>query len=103
MSFVVLFVPGVTPGKWERIWAERMPHLALDLRPADAAEALVAVRDGSAQLAFVRDVAADDELHVIPLYREQPVVVAAKDSVVAAVDSVTVAELADETMLDGWT
>jgi DNA-binding transcriptional LysR family regulator len=103
MSFVVLFVPGVTPGKWERIWAERMPHMPLELRVASPAEALAAVHDGSAQAAFLRDVAADADLHVIPLYREQPVVLAAKDSLVAAVESVTVADLADETMLDGWT
>ncbi|CAN5138254.1 LysR substrate-binding domain-containing protein [soil metagenome] len=102
MSFVVSFVPGVTPGKWERIWAERMPHMPLELRPALQAEALAAVHDGTAQMAFLRDVAPDDSLHVIQLYREEPVVLTAKDSVVAAFDSVTVADLVDETMLDGW-
>jgi DNA-binding transcriptional LysR family regulator len=51
-------------------------------------------------MAFVRDVAADDDLHVIPLYREQPVVVAARDSVVAAFDALTMADLAGENVLD---
>jgi DNA-binding transcriptional LysR family regulator len=90
--FVVAFVPGVSPGKWGRIWVERMPRQPLELRPASQAAALAGL--GSAmQMAFVRDVAASDELHVIPLYREQPVVVAARDSAIAAVDAVTLADL----------
>src|SRR5882757_2659347 len=101
--FVVAFVPGVTPGKWERIWRERMPRSPLELRPASGGEALSSVRSGAASMAFLRDVTADETLHVIQLYREESVVVVPKDSVVAAFDSVTLADLADETMLDGWT
>lgn len=99
--FVVMFVPGVTPGKWERVWRDRMRREPLILTPASGADALSAVRDGSAHMALVRDVAASDDLHVIPLYREQPVVVAARDSVVAAFESLTVADLAGETVLPG--
>ncbi len=40
-------------------------------------------------------------LHVIPLYREQPVVVAARDSVVAAFTTLALADLAGETVLEG--
>lgn len=94
VPFVVLFVPGVTPGKWSRVWAERMPRQPLELRPASGVEALAAVRSGAAQMAFLRDVAAEDDLHVIPLYREQPVAVASRDSAVAAADTLTLAELA---------
>ena len=68
-----MFVPGVTPGKWERIWPDRMPRQPLDLRPASETEALAALH-GPAHMAFLRDVPASDDLHVIPLYREQPVV-----------------------------
>ena len=102
-AFVVAFVPGVTPGKWERIWRERMPQSPLELRPASAESALSAVRDGTASMAFLRDVSASDDLHVIQLYREQAVVVASKDSGVAAYESLTLADLAGEVMLDGWT
>lgn len=99
--FVVAFVPGVTPGKWERIWRERMPRSPLELRllPADAA--LASLHAGEAHMAFLRDVTADDELHVIPLYRERAVVVAPKDHPVAAFDELTLAELAGETVLAG--
>ena len=54
--FVVAFVPGATPGKWERIWRERLPRSPLELRPLPQDAALVALRDGSAHMALVRDV-----------------------------------------------
>jgi DNA-binding transcriptional LysR family regulator len=99
--FVVAFVPGVTPGKWERIWRERMPRSPLEVRPLPQDAALTALREGTAHMALVRDVAADDELHVIPLYRERPVVVAPKDHPVAAFDELTLVDLEGETILEG--
>lgn len=99
--FVVAFVPGVTPGKWSRVWDERMRRERLELRPLEQDAALAALRAGDAGMALVRDAEADDELHVIPLYREQPVVVAPKDHPVAAFESVTIEELGAETILDG--
>jgi DNA-binding transcriptional LysR family regulator len=99
--FVVTFVPGVTPGKWARIWNERLRREPLSLVPLPADEALAAVLDGSAHMGLLRDVSATDELHVIPLYREQPVVVAARDSVVASFSALTLADLAGETVLPG--
>lgn len=99
--FVVAFVPGVTPGKWERVWNERMPRSPLELRAVSQQQALAQLTDGSVTMAFVREVAADDELHVIPLYTERMVVVAPKDHAVAAFDELTLAELEGETILDG--
>jgi DNA-binding transcriptional LysR family regulator len=99
--FVVAFVPGVTPGKWERIWRERMPRSPLELRALPPDAALAALRTGEVHMALLRDVTADDELHVIPLYRERAVVVAPKDHPVAAFDELALAELDGETMLPG--
>ncbi|QNO36939.1 LysR family transcriptional regulator [Protaetiibacter sp. SSC-01] len=99
--FVVAFVPGATPGKWERVWRDRMPRSPLELRPLPQDEALSALRDGSAHMALLRDVTADDELHAIPLYRERPVVVAPKDHPVAAFDELALADLDGETILEG--
>ena len=48
-------------------------------------------------MAFMRDTAADDDRHAIPLYREAPVVLSPRGSLVAALDSVDLADLADET------
>ncbi len=99
--FVVTFVPGVTPGKWERVWRERLRREPLSLVPLPSPDALAAVLDGSAHMGLLRDVSASEQLHVIPLYREQPVVVAARDSVVAAYESLTLADLSGETLLPG--
>jgi DNA-binding transcriptional LysR family regulator len=101
VPFIVAFVPGVTPGKWERTWRERMPRSPLEVRALPPDAALAALHDASAHMALVRDVPADDELHVIPLYRERAVVVAPKDHPVAAFDELTLADLAGETLLDG--
>lgn len=98
---VVVFVPGVTPGRWERVWRERMPRSPLEVRPLPADAALAALRDGTAHMALLRDVAADDELHVIPLYRELPVVVAPREHPVAAFEELSLAELDGETILEG--
>lgn len=95
---IVAFVPGVTPGKWERVWRDRRPGI-LDLRPMPQDAALAALTDGTAHMALLRDVAADDTRHAIPLYREAPVVVAPRGSLVAALDAVDLVDLDDETVL----
>jgi DNA-binding transcriptional LysR family regulator len=99
--FTVAFVPGVTPGKWARIWAERMPRRPLEVRPASPDEAMRLLRSGEAQMALLRDVGASETLHVIPLYRETAVVVAPRDHPVAAFDALTVGDLDGETILPG--
>ncbi len=97
---VVAFVPGVTPGKWERIWRDRRPGGRLELVPQTQDAALASLRDRTAHMAFLRDTLADDDRHAIPLYRERPVVVAPRDSLVAALDAVDLADLGGEHVLD---
>jgi len=97
---VVAFVPGVTPGKWERVWRERRPLGRLDLVPLPQDAALAALRDGTAHMAILRDTSATDDWHAIPLYREAPVVVAARGSLVASLDTVDLADLTEENVLD---
>ena len=96
---VVAFVPGVTPGKWERIWRERRPPGRLELRALSQQGALAALHDGTAHMAIVRDVGADDDRHAITLYREQPVVVAPRGSLVAGLDAVDLRDLDGEHVL----
>ena len=103
-TFTVLFVAGVTPTKWARIWNERMRRQRLELRLASPAEAIAALRDGNADAAFVRDAAADQEFSAIRLYEEQPVVVASRDhlfSALGANEAIGAEELAAENVLDG--
>jgi DNA-binding transcriptional LysR family regulator len=92
---IVAFVTGVTPGKWERVWRERRPRGRLDLAPMIQDAALAALAEGTAHMALLRDVLADDRWHAIPLYREAPVVVATRGSLVAGLDSISLAELAE--------
>lgn len=94
----VAFVPGVTPDKWARTWADRMPRVRLDLSPVEEAEQTAVLYDGRAEMCFVRLPVDDERLHVIPLYSEVPVVVVPKGHFVEAADEVTLADLSDEIM-----
>ena len=98
-SFRLAYVPGVTPTKWVRIWNERLPDVPLTLVPVAAADAPDQLRGGGADVGLVRLPIDRTRLSAIPLYTEIPVVVAPKDHVVAAVDEVSIADLADEIVL----
>ncbi|WP_079110279.1 LysR family substrate-binding domain-containing protein [Streptomyces roseifaciens] len=98
-SFRLAYVPGVTPTKWVRIWNERLPEVPLTLVAVPAAEACEALRRGDADAGFVRLPVDRQDLSAIPLYTEATVVVIPKDHVVAAVDEVSPADLADEIVL----
>jgi DNA-binding transcriptional LysR family regulator len=93
------YVPGVTPGKWARMWAERRPHVPLELLTASTDEALELVRTAAVDAALVRLPIDRTGLHVIPLYTETTVAVVPKDHVVTATEEATVADLADEVVL----
>lgn len=98
-QFRLAYVPGVTPSKWVRIWNERLPDIPLTLLQLSVAEARDALRDGTADAGLVRLPVDRTVLSAIPLYEETTVVVVPKDHVVAAVDEVTVQDLADEIVL----
>lgn len=103
-AFRVVFVPGVTPTKWERIWSQRMRRQRLELLPATPAAAIAALRDGSADAAFLRDASADEEFSAIRLYEEAPVVVASRDHLFAALgadEQVAPTDLVGENVLEG--
>ncbi len=97
--FRVGFVPGVTPDKWSRAWADRMPRRPLKLVPLEERDAVSLVRSGELEMCLVRLPVDRDGLHLIPLYDEQPVVVVSSEHPVAAYDEIDVAELADEHLL----
>jgi DNA-binding transcriptional LysR family regulator len=94
--FRVGFVPGVMPGKWERMWQERRSGRRLELVTVEVADQEAAVRDGRVDMCLVRGEIDRDTLHLIPLYREVPVVVVPVDHPVTAYDEIDVAELVDE-------
>jgi DNA-binding transcriptional LysR family regulator len=93
------YVPGVTPDKWARIWAERRPHVPLELVAATAVEAVGLIRNSAVDAALVRLPIDRTGLHTIPLYTETTVAVVPKDHVLTATEEATVADLADEIVL----
>ena len=94
------YVAGVTPGKWTRRWEERMPDVPLRSFMSDDGAQLTVLRDGSADLSFVRLPVDREGLSVIPLYEEQPVVVAPKGHEISVFEEVAFADLSNETFLD---
>ncbi|MFH8283083.1 LysR family substrate-binding domain-containing protein [Streptomyces antibioticus] len=98
-SFRLAYVPGVTPAKWVRIWEERLPGIPLTLLQVTPAEAADALRDGSADAAFVRLPVDRTVFSAIPLYTETTVVVVPKDHVITAAEEITLDDLADEVVL----
>jgi DNA-binding transcriptional LysR family regulator len=98
------FVSGTTPDKWARAWRER--HRPLELVPVAQEQQEEVVAGGEVDLALVRLPVDAAELHVVRLYDELPVAVAGRDHLIAAADTVTLADLADEQLVrphvSGW-
>lgn len=96
----IAYVAGVTPGKWIRRWEERMPHIPLEAFMVDDDAQLGSLRDGQAAMAFVRLPIEREGLSVIPLYEEEPVVVAPKGHEISVFEDVALADVAQEPFLD---
>ncbi len=94
-EFVLGAIPGATPGKWIDLWRERMPHVALTLREITVVDQRAALDDVDAALVRL-PVSAPEDLHVIPLYDEQPVVVMSTESHLTAAEELVHADLAGE-------
>ncbi|MET9732636.1 LysR substrate-binding domain-containing protein [Streptomyces sp. NPDC006458] len=95
-SFRLAFVPGATPGKWVRIWEDRLPDVPLTLVPVEAAQVSAVLRSGEADAGIVRLPVDRTAFSAIPLYTEATVVVVPKDHLLTAADEVTVGDLADD-------
>lgn len=93
------FVTGVTLTKWRTVWAERFPRQRLEVVETDQADQVRALIDGDIDACFVRLPIETDQLHLIKLYEELPVAWAAKDHFIAAADQITLADLAEETVV----
>ncbi|MFK4791310.1 LysR family substrate-binding domain-containing protein [Microbacterium sp. ZW T5_56] len=92
-------VPGSTPGKWIRIWRQRFADVTLELVPLTAASQRAALVAGDVDAAIVRLPIEEDDLHVIALYDEIPVVVVAADSALSAGDELRPVDLSGEVLI----
>jgi DNA-binding transcriptional LysR family regulator len=99
VCLTVGYVPGVTPAKWARTWAERHPKAPLQLQSVAAAEAANTLRAGTIDVALLRPPVDTSGLAVIPLYEETTVVVVPADHLLSAADEVTAADLDGEPIL----
>ncbi|MCS5735878.1 LysR substrate-binding domain-containing protein [Herbiconiux daphne] len=103
MAFRVAFVPGVTPTKWFRVWAERRADVALEPVPIDHADQRRVLDDDLADVVFARLPIDRDGVSAIPLYAEVPVVVVSNDHEFAALgddETVDVADLEGQRLLE---
>jgi DNA-binding transcriptional LysR family regulator len=94
-------VPGVTVSKWSRVWAERLPDTPLEIVLTTPETQASVLRDAEVDMSFVRLPIDDDGLTLIPLWTETAVVVLPRDHEASLFDGVTLADLADERLLDG--
>ncbi|MFJ9694314.1 LysR substrate-binding domain-containing protein [Kitasatospora sp. NPDC101183] len=95
-SFKLAYVPGVTPGKWVGVWAERIPDVRLELVAVASTEGERTVREGGVDAGLIRLPVDKDVLSAIPLYEEATVVVFPKDHWLAAAEEVALEDLAEE-------
>jgi len=92
-------VNGVTLTKWRTTWDERFRRQRLEVVEVDQDEQHRVLEDGVVDACFVRLPIDTDDLHLIQLYEELPVAWAAKDHLIAAADQITLADLAEETVV----
>jgi DNA-binding transcriptional LysR family regulator len=100
-ALTVGVVPGVSADKWARVWRERLPDVPLLVVQLAEDEAVAALEDRVDLVLARLPVTDDTDLHVIPLWEEVPVVVAARDHPIRVFDSVTLADLGDEDLHPG--
>lgn len=98
-SLTLGYVPGGTPAKWARVWAQRHPEVPLQLHVVAAADAPAEVRAGTVDVALLRPPADTSGLAIIPLYEEATVVVVPADHVLSAFDAIIAADLDGEPTL----
>lgn len=99
-SLRLAYVEGATPGKWIRAWGERMPTPIEAWQVAEEEQEAV-LHSREADAAIVRMPIDTTGLHVVRLYEERRVVVAAKDHAVAAFSELTLADIAGEPQVTG--
>ena len=97
--FRLVFVPGVTPTKWVKVWNERMPQVPLTLLALPAAEGGPSLQQGGADAGLVRLPVDRTVLSAIPLYTETTVVVVPKEHRLAEAAELAAGDLAEEIVL----
>lgn len=98
-SLILGYVPGATPAKWSRVWADRHPDTPLTLRAVAAMDAAAEVRAGTVDVALLRLPTDTSALAIIPLYEEITVAVVPTDHLLSAAEEISATDLDGESML----
>jgi DNA-binding transcriptional LysR family regulator len=105
MTFRIGFVTGAMPDRWADTWRKRRRE-PIELVPLTEAEQERALRDGTVDMAIVRQPVDREGLHLVPLYEEKSVAVMATDHLLTLAEDVTTEDLADEQLViperTGW-
>ncbi|WP_248703628.1 LysR family transcriptional regulator substrate-binding protein [Curtobacterium sp. MWU13-2055] len=89
-ALTIAFVPGVSPAKWARVWRDRHPSIELRLRPIGSDD-VDDTLDGEVDMVFAR-MPVSDQHNAIPLWTETAVVAMPKDSPLADLAEVDLAD-----------
>lgn len=96
-------VAGATPGTWIDRWKQRMPQVPFELVRIEISDQRAAIDELDAVLVRlplgIPTGRPDDDLHIIALYDEVPMVVASVESHLLAADELTLADLTGEVVL----
>lgn len=96
-AFRLGIAEGVIARKWARVWAQRFAETQLEILPLGATGVEHSVLSEQVDAAIFRTPEVGvEQLHVIPLYEEQPVVVVPTDHYVCAAEEVKMSDLAGE-------
>lgn len=91
------FVPGVQPDIFLRRWKAGRRPARLELTPIPFSQQREALTSGEVDMCFVRLPLPADDLHVIPLWEEQAVIMVGTENTLSLLDEVGEEDLADET------
>lgn len=98
-EFRIAFIEGVTLSKWGGIWKQRHPGVSTTYDRVERADQVKILHDKRADVAFVRFPIDSSDLHAIPLYSEVPMVVVPKGHAAAALEELSLADLAGEHLI----
>ena len=98
-TFTVAFMPGIMVTGPVRALGARHPDLAVDVLRTSWDDQAEVVRDGRADVSFVRLPVDSSGLRTLPLYDEPRVALLPADHRLAAKDGITIADLAGDKLL----
>lgn len=91
------FVPGVEPDRFVRRWRAGRRPAFLETVPVPVSTQREVLDVGEVDMCFVRMPLPTEDLHLIPLWEERPMIVVGTESVLSLHDELTEADLTEET------